>query len=580
MENWGAVTYRETTLLVEEGVSSQRNRQWVAMVVGHELAHQWFGNLVTMAWWNDLWLNEGFASWIEYLAVDKLFPEWKMWTEFLTDDFASAQALDSLANTHPIEVDVPDPAMLDEIFDAISYAKGASIIRMLHDYLGAETFRHGLVSYLKHHQYGNATTADLWAALEEASGRPVGRIMGAWTSQAGFPLVTLEAGKLKQQRFLISPKQKAEDTLWPLTIKALGQSDLAELESENTQAPSGWQKAPWLKLNPGQTGFYHVLYRQQQLADLVGALQNKGLSDVDRWGVVDDVFATIAAGKLGSDTGLELLQVMQGDEDYIVWDGLRAGLGSLIAIANNEDTYEQLRTFGRWLIMPLSKRLGWEPAASEELFTTLLRLDTLMLAGSLGVEAVVAEARRRFQQGAIPADLRTGIYYTIGRNGDATDYEKLRRLYLNSSSQPQEAARLLGALGCFKQSDLADKTLDMLMDTQVVRPQDAVHGLATLLGNHHTGQQTWEFIQANWPELLKRYGSGGHMLSALPLYIAHALKTSEAAEEMVRFFKTNPHPAMARPIRQAEERVRLRVAWWRRDQDAIEQWLTNWEAGL
>ena len=168
MENWGAVTYRETAVLVDDNNSSLATKQWTAMVVAHELAHQWFGNLVTMGWWTDLWLNEGFASWVEYLAVDYLFPEWNMWTQFVTDDYAHARDLDALDNTHPIEVEVHHPREIDEIFDAISYQKGASVIRMLHEYLGEADFKKGLHDYLTKHSYGNAATADLWEALEQA----------------------------------------------------------------------------------------------------------------------------------------------------------------------------------------------------------------------------------------------------------------------------------------------------------------------------------------------------------------------------------------------------------------------------
>ena len=193
MENWGAVTYRETAILVDPEHSSAATRQRVAIVIAHELAHQWFGNLVTMEWWTHLWLNEGFASWIEYLAVDHLFPEWEIWTQFVFSDFGRALSLDSLRHSHPIEVEVRHPSEISEIFDAISYSKGASVIRMLASYVGEDDFRRGLQVYLRRHQYGNASTEDLWQALAEESGKPVKAVMDTWTKQSGYPVLSVSA---------------------------------------------------------------------------------------------------------------------------------------------------------------------------------------------------------------------------------------------------------------------------------------------------------------------------------------------------------------------------------------------------
>ncbi|XP_020615245.1 puromycin-sensitive aminopeptidase-like protein [Orbicella faveolata] len=193
MENWGLVTYRETALLVDPENSSSAAKQWVGLVVGHELAHQWFGNLITMEWWTHLWLNEGFASWIEYLCVDHCFPEWDIWTQFVTTDFSRAMQLDALTNSHPIEVPVGHPGEIDEIFDAISYSKGASVIRMLHDYVGEKAFKEGLCYHLDKFKYSNATTEDLWASLSHASSKPVAAVMETWTKQMGFPVLSVTA---------------------------------------------------------------------------------------------------------------------------------------------------------------------------------------------------------------------------------------------------------------------------------------------------------------------------------------------------------------------------------------------------
>src|SRR3989344_3995235 len=228
MENWGAITYRESALLVDAGNSSTQNRQWVALVIAHEIAHQWFGNLVTMEWWTHLWLNEGFASYIESLAVDHIFPKWDIWTQFVYSDLSQAMSLDSLKNTHAIEVEVHHPSEIGEIFDAVSYSKGASVIRMIADYLGEKDFRDGLRHYLKKHHYGNASTKDLWLALEHVSDKPVRSIMDNWTSKPGFPVVIIENDRQKirltQSRFFsssIAKKSSKDKTIWkvPINIK-------------------------------------------------------------------------------------------------------------------------------------------------------------------------------------------------------------------------------------------------------------------------------------------------------------------------------------------------------------------------
>ncbi|MDO8639125.1 MAG: M1 family metallopeptidase, partial [Candidatus Daviesbacteria bacterium] len=232
MENWGAVTYRESTLLVDEERSSTANKQWIALVIAHELAHQWFGNLVTMQWWNDLWLNEGFASFVEYLAIDSIFPDWDIWTQFVLNEMGDAFSLDSLKNTHPIEVPVFHPSEISEIFDKVSYAKGAVVLRMLWQYLGEKDFQKGLQVYLKKYSFGNASTKDLWDVLEKVSGKPVGKVMKNWTQKAGHPVVNVEFRiknselRLIQSRFFSSPiskKESKDKTIWSIPIRVKSQ---------------------------------------------------------------------------------------------------------------------------------------------------------------------------------------------------------------------------------------------------------------------------------------------------------------------------------------------------------------------
>ncbi|MBF8249400.1 MAG: puromycin-sensitive aminopeptidase-like isoform, partial [Candidatus Levybacteria bacterium] len=317
MENWGAVTYRETALLVDEELSSTANKQWVALVIAHELAHMWFGNLVTMEWWTHLWLNEGFASYIEYLAVDKIFPSWHIWTQFVYMDHSKALELDGLKNTHPIEVEVDHPSEISEIFDAVSYSKGASIIRMLAHYLGEKVFQKGLQLYLNKHKYSNATTLDLWAALEKVSGKKVKKIMENWTGKPGYPLVRIEEKnnklKLVQSRFFSSPlsaKEISDETLWSIPLDSF----LFSKKSLFIPTPKGW-----VKFNRGETSLIRIQYPTAMLKLLEEPIKNRKLMPEDRFGLIRDVFMLSQSGHSSTVDALRLAQVYNQEDNFIVW---------------------------------------------------------------------------------------------------------------------------------------------------------------------------------------------------------------------------------------------------------------------
>jgi puromycin-sensitive aminopeptidase len=315
MENWGAITYRESALLVDKNHSSISNKQWVALVIAHELAHQWFGNLVTMEWWTHLWLNEGFASFIEYLAVDKLFPKWDVWTQFSTSDLGVALRLDALVSTHPIEVTVHHPDEIGEIFDEVSYSKGASIIRMLADYLGEENFRDGLRYYLKKHSYKNTKTIHLWQAFEKVSKKPVAKIMQNWTGKPGYPVVKAKIINnklsLSQTRFFSNPVSKQKNkgkTIW--------------------QIPISIENKDWIKINIGETGFYRTAYSPKLLEKLIKPVLEKKLSPRDRLGIIRDLFALSEARTIPTTDVLKFLQAFKNENNYTVWLELAMGLSA------------------------------------------------------------------------------------------------------------------------------------------------------------------------------------------------------------------------------------------------------------
>src|SRR3989454_2667412 len=337
MENWGAITYRERILLFDPATSSAQTRQNIVDVIAHETAHMWFGDLVTMAWWDDLWLNESFATWMGTKTVNALHPEWKMWTQFFGLDTITGLTLDGLRSSHPIEVTVKDPAEIREIFDEISYSKGASILRMLERFLGEAAFRRGLRSYLREHSYGNARTEDLWRALEAASRKPVRAVMGTWTRQTGFPLLDVQVTRkdgeariaLSQARFLYGHilGQPKERTLWkvPVRVARAGQRKPTSFLMGKTKAsqPLGRSRRrpddDWIKVNAGQSGFYRVNYPNEEWARLRRAVAAKELDTPDRIGLQNDAYDLTRAGYLPATTFLELTSEYREEDDVTAW---------------------------------------------------------------------------------------------------------------------------------------------------------------------------------------------------------------------------------------------------------------------
>eukprot|EP01099_Mayorella_cantabrigiensis_P001470 TRINITY_DN1642_c0_g1_i4.p1 TRINITY_DN1642_c0_g1~~TRINITY_DN1642_c0_g1_i4.p1 ORF type:complete len:423 (+),score=94.72 TRINITY_DN1642_c0_g1_i4:955-2223(+) len=408
MENWGCVTFRETILLVDPGNSSSGNKQCVASVICHELAHQWFGNLVTMKWWTHLWLNEGFATWVEYLTVDNLFPEWNIWTQFAIIDIRRAMTLDALKNSHPTEVEVRGPQEIDEIFDAVSYSKGSVVIQMLVKYLGLEVFKQGLHHYLNKYQYSCAATADLWESLSFASGKTVNELMDTWTKQMGYPIilvteVTSEKGRkfhIRQQRYFSSGLDALDSTLWQIPLSYVTPSVPTACtvvkDRENEIYIPDAKKEELIKFNPNTVGFYRVHYSPDLLAQLTHSLFS--LPTLDRISLETDAFAFAQSGVASTTDYLELLLSYKEEQDYTVWNNISQNLASLGEVFRMSDFYDtHLLKYGRELFSKIFERVGWEPKEGEGHLAHLLRSVVLSRLGDYKDQSVTDEALRRFQ---------------------------------------------------------------------------------------------------------------------------------------------------------------------------------------
>jgi puromycin-sensitive aminopeptidase len=582
MENWGAITYRESALLVDPEHSSASNKQWVAIVIAHELAHQWFGNLVTMEWWTHLWLNEGFASYIEYLATDHLFPSWDIWTQFAYSDLGIALKLDALKHTHAIEVEVGHPDEIGEIFDEVSYSKGASVIRMLAGYLGEKDFRDGLRYYLKKHSYKNASTVHLWEAFEKISKKPVRKMMENWTSKPGYPVIKISEKEnsllLTQSRFYGSPfskKESKENTLWQAPVLYSGDDlkvnkVLLTNKTEEIKKP----KSSWLKFNVGETGFYRIEYPSEMLEKLKKPISSKSLSAIDRLAVVRDAFALSEAGEMPTSRALSLIEAYKDETDYTVWVELATGLSSLKGLVYDQSYYKDLEKYGQQIFKKIGLKLGWQKKSAEGESHTQSLLRSLALHQLVGFnhKESLEKGKRLFKGKKVSPDLRSVVYHALAQTGGLKEFKEFILRY-KTETLSEEKNRLGRALGQFTKQELLKKTLEFAMSKEV-RIQDTAQIFASVWANPIGRKIAWEFTKKNWKVLLERYPSSGHILNRF-IKPASVFVAEKDAKDVSAFFKTHSAPGAERAIEQTLEKIYANSAWLKRDSKSIETWLKS-----
>ncbi len=572
MENWGCITYREQCMLVDPANSSVGTKQYVAMVVCHELAHQWFGNLVTMRWWTDLWLNEGFASWVEYLAVNHIFPEWQMWTQFIADEQQAAFKLDALENTHPIEVPVAHPDEIHSIFDTISYSKGSSVIHMLEHYLSPDVFQKGLQLYLKKHAYSNTDTVDLWAALEQASKKPVKDFMHAWTSQPGYPIVEAKVDSnklsLSQHTFIVSGKSKST-TKWPIPLLSSDEL-LKDKLLDKSNASFELNESSTLLLNTERSGYYRVAYNSEHVSQLAEKVSAGELSVLDRLGLLSDVFEAAKAGYTKTVDALTLLAAFEHEDNAAVWDIIASGIAELRMVMDNEDLRDLMKPYIRQLVNKQLERLGWQKVEGEPYFDTLLRPTILGMASLAEEPSVLAIAKQQFEAMKkaedIQPDLRSVIYTTMARNGGEAEFKKLLALH-NNSHDSEERTRLTAALTAFKQPKLIDKALG-LIDKPEVRLQDVSYWVAYSFMNRFARDKTWKWLMGHWPWLNDNLGSDLSFFR-FPVYVGRSYSDKKFLKEYLAFFHKVNAPGLERAIKQGQEMIEWHATWKDRDLKAV-----------
>ncbi len=583
MENWGAVTYRETALLVDEEHSSLAIRERAAIVIAHELAHQWFGNLVTMEWWTHLWLNEGFASYMEYLAVDHLFPKWNIWSKFVADDHNVALELDSLSNTHPIEIEVHHPSEISEIFDEVSYSKGASVIRMLAEYIGTEAFQKGLQTYLKKHSYKNTSTMHLWEAFEHSSKKPIKKLMQGWTKKGGYPVISAEKKgstlALSQTRFFArKPEGYKGGETWMVPIGIKG-----DREEKHTVLLAGkkgtipFPKDAWFTLNAGEAGFFRSHYSHELIQSLKGALESGRLPAIERAGVIRDYRAFAEAGYSPTTELLEVLSFYKDERDYTARTMAISALGGVSSILFGTPAHELFKKFGREFLKLHVESVGFEPRTGESHEDTMARSLVLASAASFGDKKVIAYAQELFAKRnvvAINPDLRGFVYGAVAANGTKKTWDELVAMYKKETLQ-EEKSRIGRALSRFKDEKILKQTLAFALSKDV-RSQDAPTLIAGVIISNYGRHVAWEFVKKNWEELVRRYGSGGGLLSRFIVKTLEAHNDMKVHKDIRTFFKKNPTLSVARSVEQVLESIKTNALWKKRDEKKVAKWLENY----
>jgi len=564
MENWGAITFRETSLLADEHTALEV-KQNVAITVAHELAHQWFGDLVTMKWWNDLWLNESFATFMSYKAVDNAFPEWEMQKQYLLE-ISTALSEDALRTTHPISTNVSSPGEISSIFDAISYEKGGSVLNMLEDYVTPEIFRKGLHNYLKKHAYGNAEAKDLWQAIDEVSKIKISNIARNWLFNEGYPIVSVKAEPksrqmlLSQSRFLINGTSAGK---WIIPIHYLtsareeGKTLLYSKEKSVKIA-----EPEWVKINYGQKGVYRASYEQNMLERLAEAVKKKELGDVDAWGIENDLFALVRASRISVRAYLKIV------DNYFVGSGYPANTNTLghlhwlwlqfysLNIRKEiEKTIEDIAS-------SILAKVGIKPRKGESSINKIERSSALFGLGICGDEKVIRLAHKVFEDKLngkrVDTDISRVCYSIEASNGNAKTFSQFKDLY-EKEQVPYEKVRLLSTLGDFKEEKLIRNALAFTLSNNV-RNQDKMRIPAELSINPFAAEALLDWTINNWHTLMETYPEGTMMLHRF-IQNLEGINDQVLADKFSNFFKRNENRRkdVLSEINKAKERIAANI---------------------
>jgi aminopeptidase 2 len=591
MENWGLVTYRVVDLLYDEENSNLATKQRIAEVVQHELAHQWFGNLVTMDWWDGLWLNEGFATWMSWFSCNEFYPDWKVWEQYVTDSLQHALALDALRASHPIEVPVKKADEINQIFDAISYSKGSSLLKMISRWLGEDVFIKGVSNYLKKHKYGNTETSDLWEALSEASGKNVVEVMDVWTKKIGFPVITVTENAetnevhVRQNRYLTTGDVKPEEdeTIYPVFLGLKTKDSIDESIVLNSREKTLTLKngLDFYKLNADQVGIYRTSYPTARWEKL-GKAGSEGLLSVeDRAGLVADAGALASSGYQPTSNLLTLVNSWKDEPSFVVWDEILARISAIKSawIFEDKETLEALNAFTRSLVSDKTHSLGWEFKETDSFLDQ--RLKSSLFGSAAGakdeiVEKASLESFQKYISGdkkAIHPNLRASVFNTVARIGGEKEYEEIYKIYLDPVSV-DEKITALRTLGRFEDSKLIERTLGYLFD-DTVRSQDIYIPMQGLRAHKAGIEALWTWVQTNWDEIARRLPPGLSMLGSVVKIATSGFSSEDKIEEIQKFFASKSTKGFDQGLAQSLDTIKSKATWVKKDHANINEWLSK-----
>jgi aminopeptidase N len=584
MENAGCITFREVLLQFDEKGGSVDLKKTVASVIAHEMAHQWFGDLVTMKWWDDIWLNEGFATWMSSKPIQAWKPEWN----FNLDDVSGTGGTlntDSLANTRPIHQAAETPGQIMELFDGIAYGKAASVLRMLESYLGEQTFRAGINAYIQQHQYANATADDFWGAQAKTSKKPVDQIMPTFVKQAGAPIINVKAQcsgnsttvTLNQRRYYYDREkfQSANDQVWqvPLCLKSSTGAQKCELLTKKEQSFTLEGCSTWVLANAGATGYYRAGYQPDAVRALAGDAESK-LTPAERIALQSDIWASVRVGREPVGDYLAFAQGLGSDRNRAVMDDVLGRLDFIGRYLVTDSDRDSFRAWLRGYLTPMLKDVGWDakPGESDEQRTLRARLFN-----SLGYDArdpeVLTAARKLAEKAlddpsSVDRQMAGGAMALAALNGDQTFYDRLMVAIKNPKS-PEEYYMYLFTLPQFSDPKLLQRTLDYAISPDV-RSQDALGVVTSVMGNPEGQKQAWDFVLSHWDAVQK---VGGPFASAQVVGSTGSFCDAQMRDQVVEFYAAHKIEAAERTYRQSIERINNCVDLRTQQQPQLASWL-------
>ncbi|XP_039217944.1 aminopeptidase N [Crotalus tigris] len=612
MENWGLITYRESALLFDEQYSSIGNKERIVTVIAHEVAHQWFGNLVTLEWWNDLWLNEGFASYVEYLGAHEAESTWNIKDLIVPNDVYRVMAIDALASSHPLSTpaeEINTPAQISEVFDSISYSKGASVIRMLSEFLTEAVFREGLRTYFETYKYGNTVCDDLWEQLQKAVNKNVNLpstvkiIMDRWTLQMGFPVLTVDTstGIISQKHFLLDPESPVErpspfNYIWIVPVSWLSKGKEAEMywltdiNAKNANFSTSADPTQWLLLNVNVTGYFRVNYDLENWQRLMNQL-NEDLQVIpvlNRAQIIDDAFNLARAKHVGSDLALNTTRYLGLEREYLPWDTALDNLDYFRLMFDRSEVYGPMQKYIRKQVAPLFEHFrnltdNWTklPDGLMNQYNQILAIRTACSYGVPGCNELAsswfAAWKNNSDINGISPNLRSAVYCSAIRTGSLEDWDFAWEMF-RRAPVISEADKLRAALTCSQTPWILQRYLKYTLDPSKIRRQDAISTINSIAGNVVGQSLAWDFLRMNWKTLFQQFGRSSFSFSSLIQSVTQRFSSPFELQQLEQFKKDNADVGFGsatRALEQALERTKANIKWVAENKALVLKWFQD-----